>query len=115
MKSVLPLFKDDRDKIITVAMVVASMFFIFIPALVVVLLLKERISESSYAIAKSFLNLELLLFLISLIFMIPVLGWFLGVVLGPLMMIFNVIICILALCAIVKGAEVKIPVPYEFI
>ena len=115
MKKIMPLFKDDRDKIIMVAMIIASMFFVFIPALLVVLLLKERISENSYQIAKMFLNFELLLFLISLIFMVPVIGWLIGIVLGPLLMIFNAIICIIDLCALVKGAEVKVPVPYEFI
>ena len=47
--------------------------------------------------------------------MVPVIGWLIGIVLGPLLMIFNAIICIIDLCALVKGAEVKIPVPYEFI
>ena len=115
MKKVMPMFNDDRDKIIVVAMIVASMFFIFVPALLVVLLLKEHISENSYQIAKMFLNFELLLFLLSLIFAVPVIGWILGVILGPLMMIFNVIICVIDLCAVVKGTEVKVPVPYEFI
>ena len=115
MKKVIPMFKDDRDKIIVVAMIVTSMFFIFVPALLVVLLLKEKISENSYQIAKMFLNFELLLFLISLIFVIPVVGWLLGVILAPLMMIFNVIICVINLCAVAKGVEVKVPVPYEFI
>lgn len=115
MKKIMPMFKDDKDKIITIAMVVASMFFIFIPALLVVLLLKEKISENSYQIAKMFLNFELLLFLVSLIFLVPVIGWIFGVVLGPIIMIFNVIICVLALCSTTKGTEVKVPVPYEFI
>lgn len=115
MKKIMPVFKDDTDKIITVAMIVASMFFIFVPALVVILFLKDKISENSYQISKMFLNFELLLFLISLIFAVPVIGWILGVVLGPLMMIFNIIICVIGLCAVVKSAEVKVPVPYEFI
>ena len=106
---------DDRDKIVVVAMIVASMFFVFVPALLVVLLLKEQISENSYQIAKCFLNFELLLFLISLTFMVPLIGWLVGVIVGPLLMIFNVIICIIDLCAITKGVEVKVPVPYEFI
>ena len=115
MKKIMPMFKDDRDKIIVIAMIVASMFFIFIPALLVVLLLKEKISENSYQIAKMFLNFELLLFLVSLIFIVPAIGWLLGAILGPLMMIFNAIICMLAFCSTTKGSEVKVPVPYEFI
>lgn len=115
MGKVMPLFNDDRDKIITVGMIITSIFFVFVPALIVVLFLKEKISENSYQIAKMFLNFELLLFLISLVFAIPVIGWILGVILGPIMMIFNAMICIIALCAATKGMEVKIPVPYEFI
>jgi len=115
MKKIMPMFKDDKDKIIIVAMTLLSMFFVFVPALVVVLFFKEQISENSYQISKSFLNFELLLFLISLIFAVPVVGWLLGVIFAPLMMIFNIIIVFLAMCSIAKGAEVKIPVPYEFI
>ena len=115
MKKIVPAFKDDNDKIIVVAIIVTSMFLIFVPALLVVLLLKDKISESSYQIAKMFLNFELLLFLVSLIFAIPVIGWLLGLVLGPLMMIFNVIICVINLCSVAKMTEVKVPVPYEFI
>ena len=115
MGKIIPAFKDDRDKIILVAMIVTSMFFMFIPSLIVVLCLKEQISSNSYQIAKSFLNLELLLFLVSLIFAIPLIGWLIGVILAPLMMIFNIIICVLALCAIGKNQEVNVPVPFNFI
>lgn len=115
MKKIMPLFKDDQDKIIVVAMIIASMFLVFVPALLVVLFLKERVSENSYSIAKMFLNFELLLFLVSLVFAVPVVGWLLGIVLAPLMMIGNIIICVVNLCAVVKGVELKVPVPYEFI
>lgn len=115
MKTVLPTFKDEQDKIIIVAMIIASMFLVFIPALLVVLFLKDKVSEGSLAAAKMFLNFELILFLVSLIFAVPLIGWLLGVVLGPLMMVGNIIICIINLCAVAKGAELKVPVPYEFI
>ena len=115
MKVITPAFKDDTDKIIAVATVILSLFFVFIPALLVILFLKERISEGTHQIVKAFLNFELLLFLISLFFLIPVIGWLLGVVLAPLMCIFNAIIVILTLCAIAKGGEIKVPVWYEFI
>lgn len=96
-------------------MIIASMFLVFVPALLVVLLLKDKISENSYQIVKMFLNFELLLFWVSLIFAIPVIGWLLSAILGPLMMIFNVAICVINLCAIAKVVEVKVPVLYEFI
>jgi uncharacterized membrane protein len=115
IKKIMPSFKDDQDKIIVVAMIIASMFLVFVPALLVVLFGKNYVSESTYEISKAFFNFELLLFLISLIFVIPVVGWILGTILGPLMMIFNVIICIINLCAVAKGAETKVPVGYEFV
>ena len=115
MKKIVPVFKDERDKLITVAMVIASMFLVFVPSLLIVLFGKNYVSESSYEISKAFFNFELLLFLISLIFAIPVIGWFLGVILGPIMMIFNVIICVINLCAVAKGVETKVPVKYEFV
>ena len=115
MKKIMPEFKDEKDKVITVAMIIASIFFSFIPALVVVFFMKDYISESSANIAKLFFNFELLLFLLALIFIIPIVGQILGFVLGPIMMIVNVILCVTNLCAVGKGTEVKLPVPYEFI
>lgn len=115
MKKIMPAFKDDNDKLIVVAMLILSMFLVFVPALVVVLLLKDRVSETSYQIAKMFLNFELLLFLVSLIFVLPVIGWLLGVILGPVLMIVNVVVCVMNLCSIGKNSEVKVPVPYEFV
>ncbi len=115
MKTVMPQFKDEKDKLIIVAMVIASIFFSFLPALAVVFFLKDYISESSNAVAKMFFNFELLLFLVALIFIIPIVGQLIGLLAGPIMMILNVVICIINLCAIGKGAEVKVPVPYEFL
>ena len=115
MKKIMPVFKDEKDKVIAVAMIITSMFLVFVPALLVVLFGKNYVSESTYEISKAFFNLELLLFLISLIFVIPVIGWVLGTILGPLMMVFNVVICIINLCAVAKGGETKIPVGYEFV
>ena len=115
MKKIMPVFKDEKDKLITVAMIIASMFLVFVPSLLVVLFGRNYVSENSYAISKAFFNFELLLFLVSLIFVIPVIGWFLGIILGPIMMILNVIICVINLCAVAKGAETNIPVKYEFV
>lgn len=115
MKKILPQFKDDTDKIIVVATVIGSIFFVFFPALIAILFGKNYISESSYQIVKSILNFELFLFLVSLIFMIPIIGWLLAIILAPLMVVINTIIMILDLCAIAKNTEVKIPVWYEFI
>ena len=115
MKTFSLAFKDDTDKIIVVAMLIATMFFFFIPALLVILLLKNQVSENSYVLAKAVLNFELVLFLVSLIFMIPIIGWILGIVLSPIMIIANILIMVFALCSLAKNAEVKIPVLYEFI
>lgn len=115
MKKIMPNFKDDKDKIIAVGMIVLSMFLIFVPSLIVVLFLKDQVSEETYQISKMFLNFELLLFLLSLVFMIPVIGWLLGLIIAPIMTIANIILCIINLCAIAKVQEVRLPVPYEFI
>ena len=55
------------------------------------------------------------LFLVALIFIIPVIGPILGFVLAPIMMILNVVICVINLCAVGKGSEIKLPVPYKFL
>ena len=115
MEKIMPSFKDEKDKLIVVAMIIASIFFSFMPALVVVFFLKEFVSESSNNVAKMFFNFELLLFLVALIFIIPVIGPILGFILGPVMMILNVIFCVINLCALGKGSEIKLPVPYKFL
>lgn len=115
MKKIMPSFKDDTDKIIVVAVLILSMFFLFLPGLLVILFGKNYVSESSYEISKGFFNFELLLFLISLLFAVPVIGWIAGVILAPLFAIFNIIIIVIDLCAISKGAELKIPVWFEFV
>ena len=115
MKKILPAFKDEKDKLIVVAMIITSIFFSFIPALIVAFFLKDFTSEASNSVAKMFFNFELLLFLVALIFIIPIIGPILGFILGPVLMIFNVVICVINLCAVGKGAELKVPVPYEFV
>ncbi|MBE7703180.1 MAG: hypothetical protein E7Z89_03920 [Cyanobacteria bacterium SIG28] len=115
MKKIQPTFNDDRDKMFAVATVILSIFLFFVPSLVVVLLFREQVSDSTYQICKSFLNLEILLLIISFLFVIPIIGWLLGVVLGPLLVCFNALICLINLFAIAKQEVVRIPVPYEFI
>jgi hypothetical protein len=115
MKQFDPIFKDDKDRLIALAMFILSIFAIFIPALVVIFIPKNYISENTYNIAKTLFNFELLLFLISLLFVIPVIGWIAGFILTPVLMIFNVIIIIINLCAIAGNNLIKIPEPYKFI
>jgi len=115
MKRIIPLFKDDTDRIIIVSMLILSIFCICIPALVVIFFLKNHITENSYQITKAIFNLELLMFLISLLFLIPILGQLMGFIVAPVMAIINTIVIILAVCNIAKNNEIKIPVFYEFI
>ena len=115
MKRIEPVFKDDKDKLITLAMIVCSLFFIFIPSLIVIFIPKQYISETTYEISKAFFNFELLMFLISLFFMIPIIGWLAACFVAPIMMILNVIIVVINLCALAKKDTIKVPVLYEFI
>ncbi len=115
MRNFTPTFKDDKDRLITLAMFITSIFFIFVPSLIVIFIPKDYISESTYEIGKTLFNFELLLFLISLLFMIPVIGWIVGFIIAPLLMIWNVIIIIINLCAIAGNKELKIPEYYKFI
>ena len=115
MKKISPVFKNDTDKLIALAMIIFSMFFIFIPALIVIFLPKNIISDTTYALAKAFFNFELLLFLISLTFIIPVIGWLLGVILGPILIIVNIIFIIINICAMAGNNEMKVPSFFEFI
>ena len=89
MRRFNPEFKDDKDRLITLAMLIASMFFIFVPSLVVIFIPKNYISETTYEVAKTLFNFELLLFLISLLFVIPIIGWIVGFIVAPILMIWR--------------------------
>ena len=115
MRNFTPVFKDDKDRLITLAMYIGSIFLIFIPSLIVIFVPKTYISENTYEIAKSLFNFELLLFLISLIFWIPIVGWILAPIAAPLLAIWNIIIIIIGLCAIAGNKEIKIPELFKFI
>lgn len=115
MKNIMPVFKSDSDKLITLVMVISSAFLVFVPSLIVIFVPKEYISETTYAIAKAFFNFELLLFLVSLLLLIPIIGWFAAIVVAPVLTLLNWIIVIINVCALAKNGEIKVPVPYEFI
>ena len=115
MKNFTPTFIVDKDKLITLAMLLCSMFFLFFPALIVIFIPKEYISENTYDIAKALFNFELLLFLISLLFMVPIIGWIVGFIVAPILAIWNIIVLVVALCAIAGNKEIKIPELFNFI
>ena len=115
MTKIMPVFMNEDDRIITLAVLLTSLFFIFIPSLIAVLCLKDKLSEEALRIIKSVFNYELFLFIISLFFMIPLVGWIAGFVIAPLLAIWNAIVIIIALCSIAKDKEVNIPVLYEFL
>lgn len=115
MKNIAANFKDDKDRIITLAMFILTLFLSFIPSLIVVFIPKNYISESTYEIAKSLFNFELLLFLISLLCLIPILGWIASFLIAPVLLIWNAIIVIINLCSIAKENVAKIPEYYKFI
>ena len=114
-KIILPQFKDDTDRLITLAMIISSVFFVFIPSLIVVFLPKQYISESTYEIAKAFFNFELFMFLISLFCMIPIIGWLVGIIAIPVMELINIVVVIINLCALANNKEIKVPGVYQFL
>ena len=119
MKKILPEFKDDTDKMIILILLVASFFTSFLPALICVLFLKKYMSESSYNISKAFFNFELLLFLISLVFFIPIVGSILGFAIGwfviPVLTIVNIVFIVINIVALSNKSEFTIPVLFEFL
>lgn len=110
-----PAFKDDRDKLITLGMFVCSMFFFLFPPLIVLFIPKEYISENTYQIAKTLFNFELLLFLISLCFLVPIIGWLAAFVVAPILEIWNIVVIVMAICAIAGNNTIKLPAIFKFI
>ena len=115
MKKIMPAFRDDNDKLITLAMVITAVFLVFIPPLVVILLPRKYTSDSTYEIAKTLFNFELLMFLVSLLFLVPIIGWIAGAILTPIFLIINVVIAIINVIAISQNTELKIPELFKFI
>ena len=115
MKKIMPTFSDEKDKLIAIVMITTSIFFSFIPSLVVIFGAKKYVSESTVNVAKLLFNFELLLFLLALLFLVPIIGQILGFICAPIMMIFNAIMCLINLCSVGKGEEVKLPQPYQFL
>ena len=115
MKIINAAFKDDQDRLITVAMFVLTLFFALIPALIVVFIPKNYISEATYEIAKTLFNFELLLFLVSLLCLIPIIGWIASAIIIPVILIWNAIIVVINLCSIAKDNVAKLPEYYKFI
>ena len=119
MEKFIPEFKNDTDKLILIILLVASLFTSFLPALICIIFLKEYISENTYNISKAFFNFELLLFLILLIFFIPIVGQILSLIMGwfviPVIMIINIIFIGINLCALGRKTELMIPVLFKFL
>lgn len=115
MKTIPVEFKDDKDRMIMLAMFVLTIFCSFIPSLIVFFILKNNINESMYEGSKALFNFELLLFLISLLCLIPVIGWLASPILIPVLLIWNVIIVVINLCSMAKENIVKVPEYYKFI
>ena len=115
MKNISAQFKDDTDRMITIAMFIITLFAGFIPSLVVIFIPKNYISESTYEIAKTLFNFELLLFLISLLCLIPFLGWIASFVIVPVICIWNAVIVVINLCSIAKENTAKLPEYFKFI
>ena len=115
MKNIVAEFKDDKDRMITVAMFIFTLFFSLIPSLIVIFIPKTYISECTYSIAKTLFNFELLLFLISLLCVIPFIGWLASIIIVPVILIWNTIIVVINLCSLAKDGVVKLPEYYQFI
>jgi hypothetical protein len=96
-------------------MLITTMFFIFVPSLIVIFIPKQYISESTYEIGKTLFNFELLLFLISLLFLVPIIGWIAGFIVAPILYIWNIVIIVINLCAMAGDGKIKIPEYYKFI
>ena len=115
MKNITAEFKDDIDRMITLAMFVITLFAGFTPSLIAIFIPKKYISESTYEIAKTLFNFELLLFLVSLLCWIPFIGWLASLIIVPVILIWNTVIVVINLCSIAKENTAKLPEYFKFI
>ena len=115
MKNITTEFKDDIDRMITLAMFIITLFAGFIPSLIAIFISKKYISESTYEIAKPLFNFELLLFLVSLLCWIPFIGWLASLIIVPVILIWNTVIVVINLCSIAKENTAKLPEYFKFI
>jgi len=50
---IMPVFKDDNDKLITLGFIIFSLAFFILPALIIILCGKNYVSETVYSLVKS--------------------------------------------------------------
>ena len=108
MEKIMPIFRDENDKLLTIIALIASIFLPVIPFLVL-FFLKDNLSENSFAITKAFLNFEILLFVISLICWVPIVGWIICLIFGPIILLINAVIMLMGILSILNNKEVCIP------
>lgn len=104
---IIPKFKDVNEGNIMRITGLLSIFFLFIPALIIYFVFQEGFSKESKEIVVELVNFNIVAFIAFFICgIVPIIGWLASLVICPVVLIINIIIAI----QIVNGTEVKIPI-----
>ena len=112
-----PSFKDQDEKNIVAGTIGVSLllgltgYLAVVPPLVVYFGMADKLSKNGKEIIRAFANFEIIICIVAFILLFTGIG----VLLVPLVAIFGLVYCILALLAVLNNTEVKIPVFFEFI
>lgn len=109
---IIPQFKDVNEGNIMRITGLLSIFFLFIPALVVYFAFPEGLSKESKEIVAELANFNIIAFVaIVACGFVPIIGWLASLFICPAVLIINIIIAV----QIVNNTEVKIPVILQII
>lgn len=116
MTQIKPNFKDENEGNIVRLTALLTIFFSFIPGLVIYYAMPDSLSKESKEIIAEMVNFNIVGFLaillcsvIPTIGLVPIIGWLASAVVYPLVLIINIVIAL----QILNNSEVKIPVIFQ--
>ena len=115
METLTPAFQTEEEKYIMIAMLVCCLFLGFLSPLIIMIVAKEKLSESSLQMLKAFLNFELFLLILIVVTLIPIIGWILSFILCPVIFVCGLLFPIWGLVATANNQAFKVPVLFKFV
>ena len=115
MEVISPEFKDENEKNTMTLLAVLTILTAIVAPLVVFFAMKENLSPAANAVTKALLNFEILMTILTIICMIPIIGWMAAFLLAPFITIAHLIVTIVATLCLVNNQPVKVWAPVKFI
>jgi len=115
MEVILPDYKDVDEKNTVMLVALLTILTTIIAPLITFFAMKDYLSPAANAIIKALLNFEILMVILSIVCMIPIIGWLIAFLLVPCIIIVHYAVTIVATLCIINNQPVKIWAPVKFI